>query len=153
MSDRPTDVNHYVEKMNTATLVQLLNVTALMAIMLSIGFKVRFQEVVASARRIRLVVASLTDSLAVCRLLSDCWPRKSCVPAVSFFCSLKITGRGWTGDRQEDRRAGFRQCFAQRFSRRKSFHGRKVRRARASVSQSARQSFAQRPLFHEFLLV
>jgi BASS family bile acid:Na+ symporter len=42
--------------MDTAILIKLLNVTALMAIMLSIGLKVTFKQVIASARRIRPVV-------------------------------------------------------------------------------------------------
>jgi len=42
--------------MDTATVIKLLNVVALMAMMLSIGLKVTFAQVAASARHIRLVV-------------------------------------------------------------------------------------------------
>jgi len=45
--------------MDTPTLISLLNVTALVAIMLSMGMEVRFEAVLASARRTRLLVLGL----------------------------------------------------------------------------------------------
>lgn len=47
------------DDMDTATLIKLMNVTALIAMMLSIGLKVTFAEVIASAQRIRLVAMGI----------------------------------------------------------------------------------------------
>ena len=45
--------------MDTPILITLLNVTALVTIMLSMGMQVRFEAVLASARRTRLLVLGL----------------------------------------------------------------------------------------------
>jgi BASS family bile acid:Na+ symporter len=56
--------------MDTATLVHLLNVIALIAIMLSIGLTVTFEEVLASARHIRLVVLGLVANFVLVPLVT-----------------------------------------------------------------------------------
>ena len=56
--------------MDTATLIKLLNLSALMAIMLSIGLKVKFEEVIASARHVHLVVRGLAANFVLVPLVT-----------------------------------------------------------------------------------
>jgi BASS family bile acid:Na+ symporter len=56
--------------MDTASLVKGLNVIALVAIMLSIGLKVGCQQIVASARDIRLVAASILANFVLVPLVT-----------------------------------------------------------------------------------
>lgn len=56
--------------MDTATLIKLLNVIALMAMMLSIGLKVTFAQVTASARHIRLVVLAIVANFVLVPLVT-----------------------------------------------------------------------------------
>src|SRR5262245_32527050 len=56
--------------MDTATLVKLLNIIALIAIMLSIGLTVKFEQVVASARHIGLMVAGLVANFVLVPLVT-----------------------------------------------------------------------------------
>jgi BASS family bile acid:Na+ symporter len=56
--------------MNILVLVKLLNITALMAIMLAIGFRVKVEEVIASARHIRLVVLALVANFVLVPLVT-----------------------------------------------------------------------------------
>lgn len=56
--------------MDTAFLVKLLNVAALVAMMLSIGLTVKFEEVLASARQVRLVVLGVAGNFVLVPLLT-----------------------------------------------------------------------------------
>src|SRR5262249_37951895 len=56
--------------MDTASLIKLLNIVALMAIMLPRGLKVKFEEVVASARQTRLVVLGLMANFVLVPLVT-----------------------------------------------------------------------------------
>lgn len=56
--------------MDTAALVKLLNVSALIAIMLSIGLTVKFEQVLASARHIRLVVLAVVANFVLVPLVT-----------------------------------------------------------------------------------
>jgi BASS family bile acid:Na+ symporter len=56
--------------METATLIKLLNVTALIAIMLSIGLAVKFEQVLASARQVRLVALGVLANFVLVPLVT-----------------------------------------------------------------------------------
>jgi BASS family bile acid:Na+ symporter len=56
--------------MKTTILIKLLNVTALVIMMLSIGMKVSFQQVLASARDIRAVVSSILANFVLVPLIT-----------------------------------------------------------------------------------
>jgi bile acid:Na+ symporter, BASS family len=56
--------------MNTVALIKVLNVVALAAIMLAIGLGVRFDEVAASLRRMRLVVAGIAANFVLVPLVT-----------------------------------------------------------------------------------
>jgi len=56
--------------MDTAILIKLLNVTALVAIMLSIGMKVNYQQIKASARHIRLVASGIVANFVLVPLVT-----------------------------------------------------------------------------------
>ena len=56
--------------MDAAILIKLLNVIALFAIMLSIGLKVTFAEVIASARQVRLVVLGVLANFVLVPLVT-----------------------------------------------------------------------------------
>ena len=56
--------------MDTALLIKLLNVSALVAVMMSIGLKVRYEQVLASARHIRLVTMSIVANFVVVPLIT-----------------------------------------------------------------------------------
>jgi BASS family bile acid:Na+ symporter len=54
--------------MNLATITNLLIVAALLAVMLSMGLKVQFAEVVASARQTRLVLLALLANFVLAQV-------------------------------------------------------------------------------------
>jgi BASS family bile acid:Na+ symporter len=56
--------------MDTAFLLKLLNVVALVAIMLSIGLTVKFEQVLASARQVRLVVLGIVANFVLVPLVT-----------------------------------------------------------------------------------
>lgn len=56
--------------MDAAAILKLLNVSALMAVMLSIGLRVPFTEVLASARQVRLIVLSLLANFMLVPLVT-----------------------------------------------------------------------------------
>jgi BASS family bile acid:Na+ symporter len=56
--------------MDTAILIKLLNVTALMAIMLSIGMQVQYEQVMASVRHTRLVASGIVVNFVLVPLIT-----------------------------------------------------------------------------------
>jgi BASS family bile acid:Na+ symporter len=56
--------------MDTARLIQLLNIVALIALMLAIGLKVKFEQVVAAARHIRVMVLGIVGNFVLVPLVT-----------------------------------------------------------------------------------
>jgi BASS family bile acid:Na+ symporter len=56
--------------MDTAGLIKLLNVVALIALMLGIGLTVKFEQVIASARQVRLVVLGIAANFVLVPLVT-----------------------------------------------------------------------------------
>jgi BASS family bile acid:Na+ symporter len=73
--------------MDTAILIKLVNVIALMAMMLSIGMTVRFEQVIASARHVRLVVLALVANFVLVPLVT--------VGLLSWFQALPLVSAGF----------------------------------------------------------
>jgi BASS family bile acid:Na+ symporter len=65
--DAPADVRGF---MDTPALIKLLNVVALIAIMLAIGLKVTFSQVMKSARHIRLVILGIIANFVLVPLVT-----------------------------------------------------------------------------------
>ena len=63
-------LKHEPAVMNLATVTNLLIVAALMAVMLSMGLKVKFAEVVASARQVRLIVLGVLANFVLVPLVT-----------------------------------------------------------------------------------